>query len=109
MELVETRKENRYQKLMKKVIRAGVKTKVLMLSATPVNNRFNDLKNQLQLAYEGHAEQIDDVLNIGRSIDDIFRNAQLAYNKWANYSQSIVLRSDCLKNSVSTSSNCSMP
>lgn len=79
----EPRKENRYQKLMKKVIRAGVKTKVLMLSATPVNNRFNDLKNQLQLAYEGHAEQIDDALNIGRSIDDIFRTAQLAYNKWA--------------------------
>ena len=75
-------KANRYQKLMKKVIRAGVKTKVLMLSATPVNNRFNDLKNQLQLAYEGHAEQIDDALNIGRSIDDIFRSAQLAYNKW---------------------------
>lgn len=83
MEQDEPRKENRYQKLMKKVIRAGVKTKVLMLSATPVNNRFNDLKNQLQLAYEGHAEQIDDVLNIGRSIDDIFRNAQSAYNKWA--------------------------
>jgi SNF2 family DNA or RNA helicase len=79
----EPRKANRYQKLMKKVIRAGVKTKVLMLSATPVNNRFNDLKNQLQLAYEGHAEQIDDALNIGRSIDDIFRSAQLAYNKWA--------------------------
>ena len=83
MEQNEPRKENRYQKLMKKVIRAGVKTKVLMLSATPVNNRFNDLKNQLQLAYEGHAEQIDDALNIGRSIDDIFRSAQLAYNKWA--------------------------
>ena len=83
MEQDEPRKENRYQKLMKKVIRAGVKTKVLMLSATPVNNRFNDLKNQLQLAYEGHAEQIDDALNIGRSIDDIFRSAQLAYNKWA--------------------------
>ena len=83
MELVETRKENRYQKLMKKVIRAGVKTKVLMLSATPVNNRFNDLKNQLQLAYEGHAEQMDETLNIGRSIDDIFRNAQQVYNKWA--------------------------
>ena len=77
------RKENRYQKLMKKVIRAGVKTKVLMLSATPVNNRFNDLKNQLQLAYEGHAEQINDALNIGRSIDDIFRSAQFAYNRWS--------------------------
>ena len=35
---------------MNKVIRAGIKTKVLMLSATPVNNRFNDLKNQYQKA-----------------------------------------------------------
>lgn len=56
----ENDKENRYVKLLKKVIRAGVKTKVLMLSATPVNNRFNDLKNQLALAYEGHTEYIDD-------------------------------------------------
>lgn len=79
----EVRKENRYQKLMKKVIRAGVKTKALMLSATPVNNRFNDLKNQLQLAYEGHAEQINDALEIDRSIDDIFRSAQLVYNRWS--------------------------
>lgn len=44
------RKENRYEWLMNRVIRQGVKTKVPMLSATPVNNRFNDLKNQLQLA-----------------------------------------------------------
>ena len=76
------KKENRYQRLMNKVIRAGIKTKVLMLSATPVNNRFNDLKNQLQLAYEGHAEQINEVLDIDRSIDDVFRSAQLAYNRW---------------------------
>ena len=78
----EERKENRYQKLMNRVIRTGVKTKVLMLSATPVNNRFGDLKNQLQLAYEGHAEQINEVLDIDRSIDDVFRSAQLAYNRW---------------------------
>lgn len=83
----EPRKENRYQKLMKKVIRAGVKTKVLMLSATPVNNRFNDLKNQLQLAYEGHTEIINEALDIDRSIDDIFRSAQFAYNKWSNLNQ----------------------
>ena len=83
IETDEPRKENRYQKLMKKVIRAGVRTKVLMLSATPVNNRFNDLKNQLQLAYEGHVEQINEALNIDRSVDDIFRSAQVAYNKWA--------------------------
>ena len=62
-------KENRYLKLLNKVIRKGVKTKVLMLSATPVNNRFNDLKNQLALAYEGNTELIDDKLNTTRSID----------------------------------------
>ena len=67
---------------MNRVIRAGVKTKVLMLSATPVNNRFGDLKNQLQLAYEGHAEQINEALDIDRSIDEVFRTAQQAYNRW---------------------------
>ena len=77
------RKENRYQRLMNRVIRQGVKTKVLMLSATPVNNRFNDLKNQLQLAYEGKADNINAELDIDRNIDDIFRNAQTVYNKWA--------------------------
>lgn len=77
------RKENRYVRLMNRVIRAGVQTKVLMLSATPVNNRFNDLKNQLQLAYEGHSERIDELLDTHSSIDDIFRQAQKAYNAWA--------------------------
>ncbi|MGL5981041.1 MAG: helicase-related protein [Phocaeicola sp.] len=76
------KRENRYQRLMNKVIRAGVKTKVLMLSATPVNNRFNDLKNQLQLAYEGKAENINDLLDIDKNIDDVFKNAQKSYNKW---------------------------
>lgn len=78
-------KENRYETLMKKVIRAGVKTRVLMLSATPVNNRFNDLKNQLALAYEGHTDIIDDKLNTKHSIDDIFRNAQKAFNTWSKW------------------------
>ncbi len=74
--------ENRYVKLMEKVIRAGVKTKVLMLSATPVNNRFVDLRNQLAIAYEGDSEQIDSKLGTKKSIDDIFRQAQTAYNAW---------------------------
>lgn len=77
------RKENRYQRLMRKVIRSGVKTKVLMLSATPVNNRFGDLKNQLQLAYEGRSATFDEALGLGKSVDDIFTNAQKAYNHWA--------------------------
>lgn len=83
----EDTKDNRYVTLMKKVIRAGVKTKVLMLSATPVNNRFNDLKNQLALAYEGHTDYIDEKLNTTRSIDEIFKNAQRAFNTWSKWEQ----------------------
>lgn len=74
--------ENRYQKLMEKAIRSGVKTKVLMLSATPVNNRFVDLKNQLAIAYEGDSEYMDERLNTKKSLDDIFKQAQSAFNSW---------------------------
>lgn len=79
----ENPRENRYLQLMNKVIRKGVKTKVLMLSATPVNNRFNDLKNQIALAYEGESDKIDELLNTKSSIDDIFRQAQREYNTWS--------------------------
>lgn len=75
--------ENRYVKLMDKVIRAGVKTKVLMLSATPVNNRFVDLKNQLALAYEGNSEYINEKLDTKKPIEEIFRQAQKAFNAWS--------------------------
>lgn len=75
--------ENRYTRLMEKVIRAGVRTKVLMLSATPVNNRFYDLRNQLQLAYEGSPKMIDDKLNTAKSIDEIFKNAQRVFTAWS--------------------------
>ncbi len=81
----EDEKENRYVRLLKKVIRAGVKTKVLMLSATPVNNKFLDLKNQLALAYEGNTELIDEKLNTSRTIDEIFRNAQRAFTAWSKW------------------------
>ena len=79
----EDAKENRYLKLMNKVIRAGVRTKVLMLSATPVNNRFIDLKNQLALAYEGDSAQINEKLDTSTSIDETFRRAQKAFNVWS--------------------------
>jgi len=78
-------KENRYQKLMRKVIQEGIETKVLMLSATPVNNRFNDLRNQLAIAYEGDVENIDDKLDTSSGIDQIFRKAQQAFNIWSRY------------------------
>ena len=76
-------KETRYERLMRQVIRAGVKTKVLMLSATPVNNRFSDLKNQLALAYEGESEHLREKLGTKNSIEEIFRQAQAAFTKWS--------------------------
>ena len=75
--------ENRYVKLMDKIIRAGVKTKVLMLSATPVNNRFVDLKNQLAIAYEGDSENMNKQLNTTKTIEEIFKQAQRAFNTWS--------------------------
>ena len=76
-------RENRYGKLLDKVIHSGVRTKVLMLSATPVNNRFRDLENQLALAYEGNDDDWTAKLGLSTSIDNVFRNAQKAYAAWA--------------------------
>ena len=77
-------KETRYQRLMNAVIKAGVKTKVLMLSATPVNNHFTDLRNQLALAYEGESETFREKVGTQRSIEEIFKRAQKAFNEWSN-------------------------
>jgi hypothetical protein len=77
-------KETRYQRLMRKVIREGVKTKVLMLSATPVNNRFNDLRNQLALAYEGDSAQLAAKLNLSTTVEEVFRQAQRVFNEWSD-------------------------
>ncbi|MEI7491907.1 MAG: helicase-related protein [Bacteroidota bacterium] len=78
-------RENRYQRLLRKVIQEGIETKVLMLSATPVNNRFNDLRNQLALAYEGDAANIDRKLETEKGIDVVFRKAQQAFNIWSKF------------------------
>lgn len=75
--------ETRYQKLMNTVIKQGVKTRVLMLSATPVNNRFSDLRNQLALAYEGESETLASKLKSEQSVEEIFRRAQSAFNEWS--------------------------
>ncbi|MBC7087864.1 MAG: DEAD/DEAH box helicase family protein [Tissierellales bacterium] len=79
----DNKRENRYLQLLNKVIRQGVKTKVLMLSATPVNNSFSDLRHQLELAYEGNPNLINDKLDTVKPIDLIFRGAQTAFNKWS--------------------------
>lgn len=81
-------KSNRYTKLMNKVIRPGARTRVLMLSATPVNNRFYDLRNQLALAYEGNSDAWKDKLNTNRSVEEIFRSAQKQFNAWSKLAPS---------------------
>lgn len=70
----------RYSRLMDEIIRSGVKTKVLMLSATPVNNRMNDLKNQVAFITEG----IDSAYSEQgiSSIEETLRKAQTRFNNW---------------------------
>lgn len=75
--------ENRYQKLMNRVIKRGVKTKVLMLSATPVNIDFTDLENQLKIASEGDFDILNKNINTANPIKKIFRNANKAFETWS--------------------------
>lgn len=77
---LEDGRENRYTRLMNRIIKPGVRTKVLMLSATPVNNRFYDLRNQLALAYEGNPAEFNEKLKTQADIDTVFREAQKVYN-----------------------------
>lgn len=76
-------RENRYQRLLSRVIKGGVKTKILMLSATPVNNRFRDLRNQLALAYADDASKWEGRLKIDNDIETVFRNAQVVFTRWS--------------------------
>lgn len=76
-------KDTRYDFLMKRVMQDGVKTKVLMLSATPVNNRYNDLKNQLLLAYGGDYDEMNATINTDKDIQSVFINAQKVFNAWS--------------------------
>lgn len=73
--------KTRYERLLDDIIRSGVKTKVLMLSATPVNNRMNDLKNQVAFITEGRDDAFQDV-GI-KNIDSTLRLAQKQFNQWA--------------------------
>lgn len=73
-------RESRYDRLMRRIIKEGVKTRVLMLSATPVNNRLADLRNQIAFATEG-----DDMALMDHgiaSIEATTRKAQAQFNRW---------------------------
>ena len=79
-------KESRYDRLMCRIIKEGVKTRVLMLSATPVNNRLADLRNQIAFATEGDDTAL---LDYGiTSIDSTTRLAQKQFNRWLDLGES---------------------
>ena len=71
---------SRYKKLMRDIIKSGVKTKVLMLSATPVNSKMNDLKNQVAFITEADDAALADA-GIA-SIEQTLRRAQACFNRW---------------------------
>jgi len=73
-------RETRYDRLMRRIIKEGVKTRVLMLSATPVNNRLADLKNQIAFVTEGNDTALAD--HGIESIETTIRKAQLQFNRW---------------------------
>ncbi|AKN32607.1 helicase [Clostridium carboxidivorans P7] len=75
-------KVTRYSKLLNDVIKSGAETKILMLSATPVNNKMNDLKNQINFITEGIDDAFEDEGIV--SIKHTLRKAQLIFNKWTN-------------------------
>ena len=77
--------KSRYSTLLDDVLKKGVKTKVLMLSATPVNNRLNDLKNQVAFITEANDEAFKDV-GI-KSIDTTLRKSQAKFNSWLKLSE----------------------
>jgi SNF2 family DNA or RNA helicase len=79
-------RKSRYKKLMEDIIQQGVKTKVLMLSATPVNNNLTDLRNQIYFITEGKDEALREAMGIS-SIQDTLRGAQISFNDWAKNSQ----------------------
>src|ERR1035437_9872086 len=73
-------RETRYDRLMRRIIKEGVKTRVLMLSATPVNNRLADLKNQISFVTEAEDMALDS--HGISSIEATVRQAQLQFNRW---------------------------
>ena len=75
-------KSQRYDFLLKEVLAHNEDVKVLMLSATPINNTLLDIRNQFKLIVKGQDDGFDDSLGI-RSLESMFRRAQQAFNEWA--------------------------
>ena len=76
-------RHSRYSRLLEEVIKEGTKTKVLMLSATPVNTSLIDLRNQIYLMTEKRDNVFQDSLGIG-NIGELLKQAQREFKSWEN-------------------------
>lgn len=74
-------KSNRYKFLLDKIIKKNSDIKILLLSATPINNSLNDIRNQFKLMAQGSVDGFNETLNV-RNLDYSFRTAQKVFNEW---------------------------
>ena len=75
-------RKSRYERMMEDILQSGIKTKVLLLSATPVNNNLKDLRNQLYFLTEGKDHAFTATIGIS-SLADTLANAQRRFTEWA--------------------------
>lgn len=75
-------RKSRYERLMQDIVQSGVKTKVLLLSATPVNNDLKDLRNQIYFITEAQDGAFAPTFGIV-SIKETLSSAQRAFMEWA--------------------------
>src|SRR5690606_23052334 len=74
-------KSNRYKFLLEQILKENEDVKVLLLSATPINNSLNDIRNQFKLMVQGDVGGYEETLGI-RNLDYTFRTAQKVFNEW---------------------------
>jgi len=76
-------RKSRYAKLMDEIIKSGVNTKVLLLSATPVNNNLKDLRNQLYFISAGKEDAFAEQTGV-KNLTQTIKNAQTVFTHWAD-------------------------
>lgn len=74
-------KSNRYKFLLEQILKRNEDVKVLLLSATPINNSLNDIRNQFKLMVQGNVNGFEESLGI-KNLDYSFRTAQKVFNEW---------------------------
>ncbi len=82
-------KSRRYQFLLDDILRKNSDAKILMLSATPINNSLSDIRNQFKLIVSGNINGFEDTLDV-KNLDSTFRLAQKAFNEWINEPRPII-------------------